>query len=147
MTADQPRFPSPATSPEIETTTTFTPKFDAQGLIPAIATDAGSGSVLMFAWMNAEALTKTIATGKAHFWSRSRKKLWLKGEDSGNLLEVTEIRTDCDQDVLWLSVNVLGPGNACHTGERSCFYRVITQSSLKSGEPLRLERIPDAELN
>lgn len=109
----------------VETTLSFIPKFGADGLIPAIVTDQATGEVLMFAHMNAEALRQTMATGFAHFWSRSRAKLWKKGEDSGNLLRVGELRTDCDQDVLWLAVTAQGAGVACHTGERSCFYRRV----------------------
>lgn len=103
----------------------FQPKFDADGLIPAVVTDAHSGEVLMFAWMNAEALTRTIETGLAHFWSRSRRTLWKKGEESGNMLNVVEMLTDCDQDVVWLRAHVDGSGLACHTNRRSCFYRAI----------------------
>jgi phosphoribosyl-AMP cyclohydrolase len=109
----------------IEETTSFKPRFDADGLIPAIVTDAESGEVLMFAFMNDEAMQRTLSTRIAHFWSRSRRKLWKKGEESGNVLNVAEIRTDCDQDVLWLRVRVAGDGVACHTGERSCFYRHV----------------------
>ncbi len=109
----------------IETGNVFQPKFDDDGLMPAIVTDAGTGSVLMFAHMNSNALLLTLETGFAHFWSRSRKKLWKKGDDSGNTLSVREIRTDCDQDVLWLSVAVAGDGVACHTGAISCFYRIL----------------------
>ncbi len=117
----------------------FQPKFDADGLIPAIVTDARSGEVLMFAWMNAEALALTISTRKAHFWTRSRKKLWLKGEESGNVLVVEEMRTDCDQDVVWLRVSVQGGGVACHTGARSCFYRSVALGR-EAGQGLPLER-------
>ena len=109
----------------IETGSTFAPKFDADGLIVAIATDAGDGEVLMVAHMNAEALARTIETGEAWFWSRSRKKLWKKGEESGNRLSVTEIRVDCDQDAILLKVKVAGEGVACHQGYRSCFYRRV----------------------
>jgi phosphoribosyl-AMP cyclohydrolase len=110
---------------DIETTHLFQPKFDAEGLIPAIVTDAKDGEVLMFAWMNAEALALTIQTGIGHFWSRSRSKIWKKGEESCNFLRVIELRTDCDQDVVWLRVQIEGKGVACHTGRRSCFYRAI----------------------
>lgn len=96
-------------------------KFDANGLIPAIVQDAGSGEVLMMAWMNRAALEKTLATGKTHFFSRSRNKLWLKGESSGHTQTVRSIRTDCDQDVLLVSVEQTGA--ACHDGYYSCFYR------------------------
>jgi phosphoribosyl-AMP cyclohydrolase len=120
-----PVFTGRGTPAEIEQGLTFQPHFDADGLIPAIATDAASGEVLMFAWMNAEALALTLETRIAHFWSRSRHKLWKKGEESGNLLRVAEARTDCDQDVIWLKVTVAGAGLACHTGARSCFYRSL----------------------
>ena len=110
---------------EVEEGLAFQPKFDADGLIPAIVTAAGTGEVLMFAWMNAEALALTLKTGLGHFWSRSRRALWKKGEESGNFLKVVEMRTDCDQDVVWMSVRVEGDGLACHTGRQSCFYRSI----------------------
>lgn len=109
----------------IEAGLEFQPKFDADGLIPAIVTDAATGDVLMFAWMNGQAVALTIETRLAHFWSRSRGSLWKKGDESGNLLRVVEMRIDCDQDVVWLRVNVEGPGLACHTGRRSCFYRSV----------------------
>jgi phosphoribosyl-AMP cyclohydrolase len=118
-------FAPRGTPDEIENGTLFQPRFDADGLIPAIVTDAASGEVLMFAWMNGEALSLTLQTQLGHFWSRSRGKLWKKGEESGNLLRVIEVRTDCDQDVLWLKATVEGDGHACHTGERSCFYRTL----------------------
>ena len=106
---------------------TFAPAFDEAGLIGAIVTDVQSGGVLMFAYMNLEALQLTLETGEAHFWSRSRQSLWRKGEMSGNRFLVEEIRTDCDQDVLWLAVKLSGEA-ACHTGRRSCFYRRVKQS-------------------
>jgi phosphoribosyl-AMP cyclohydrolase len=118
-------FAPRGTPAEVEASLRFQPRFDADGLIPAIVTDAVSGEVLMFAWMNAEALAHTIETRIGHFWSRSRGRLWKKGEESGNLLRVSEMRTDCDQDVLLLKVTVEGDGVACHTGERSCFYRTV----------------------
>jgi phosphoribosyl-AMP cyclohydrolase len=121
----------------LEEELTFQPKFDADGLIPAIVSDAGSGEVLMFAWMNGEALALTIETGVGHFWSRSRRSLWKKGEESGNVLKVVELRTDCDQDVVWLSVSVGGDGLACHTGRRSCFYRSLPLGTAPN-ETLRL---------
>ena len=137
-----PASPSPFASrglpAQVESSLRFQPKFDADGLIPAIVTSADSGEVLMFAWMNAEALARTIETRIGHFWSRSRKKLWKKGEESGNLLRVRELRTDCDQDALWLKVSVDGEGVACHTGERSCFYRAVELGSPASPDtPLR----------
>jgi phosphoribosyl-AMP cyclohydrolase len=97
-------------------------KFDDQGLIPAIAQDAQSGQILMVAWMNAESLAETVQTGRAVFWSRSRKRLWRKGEESGHIQKVLELRLDCDSDVILLKVEQLG-GIACHTGRASCFYR------------------------
>jgi len=109
----------------IEETAAFTPKFNAEGLIPAIATAAATGEVLMFAYMNGEALARTLETGEAHFWSRSRGKLWRKGEESGNTMRVVELRTDCDQDALWLRVEMGGARAGCHTGRRSCFYRAV----------------------
>lgn len=124
MTAT-PQFPPRGEKADIEEGTVFQPKFDADGLIPAIATDEQSGDVLMFAFMNREALAATIETGIAHFWSRSRGKLWRKGEESGNTLTVREIRTDCDQDVIWIKTAVQGDGVACHTARKSCFYRRI----------------------
>ena len=102
--------------------------FDAAGLIPAIAQDATSGEVLMVAWMNADAIRRTIETGEAHYWSRSRKKLWHKGEESGNVQKVKEIRTDCDRDVLLLRIEQVG-GAACHTGYRSCFSWVLREGA------------------
>jgi phosphoribosyl-AMP cyclohydrolase len=120
-----PPFAKRGTSEAVERGLAFQPRFDADGLMPAIVTDAASGEVLMFAWMNAEAIALTLETRIGHFWSRSRGRLWKKGEESGNLLHVDEVRTDCDQDVLWLSVSVGGGGVACHTGSKSCFYRSL----------------------
>ncbi|KXF77402.1 phosphoribosyl-AMP cyclohydrolase [Paramesorhizobium deserti] len=120
-------FPEPNTDKaENEEGAIFAPRFDAAGLITAVVTDAGDGMLLMVAHMNEEALRLTLETGIAHYWSRSRKTLWKKGETSGNLQTVTEIRTDCDQDALWLKVKVAGDGPTCHTGRRSCFYRTIS---------------------
>jgi phosphoribosyl-AMP cyclohydrolase len=118
-------FAAPGSKSELESGLAFTPKFDVAGLIPAIVTDADTGDVLMFAFMNAEALSLSIETGIVHFWSRSRSSLWKKGSESGNMFNVVEMRTDCDQDVVWLRVRVEGDGKACHTGRRSCFYRVV----------------------
>lgn len=108
------------------------PKYDAAGLITAVATDSATGEVLMLAHMNAEALAATVATREAHFWSRSRNRLWKKGESSGHVLHVTDIRIDCDQDAVWLTVNPVGP--ACHTGQRSCFFRRIEGDALSPVE-------------
>jgi phosphoribosyl-AMP cyclohydrolase len=110
---------------ELETGLGFTPRFDEQGLMAAIVTDAESAEVLMLAFMNAEALARTLATGEAHFWSRSRRALWRKGETSGNVLRLVEMRTDCDQDCVLLRVEIGGDKAACHTGRRSCFYRRV----------------------
>jgi phosphoribosyl-AMP cyclohydrolase len=106
------------------------PRFDENGLIAAIATHAETGEVLMFAWMNAEALALTIATGEAHYWSRSRRELWHKGATSGQIQRIVEARIDCDQDCVWVKVLPQGDGGACHTGARSCFYRVIVDGAL-----------------
>ena len=102
--------------------------FDANGLVPVVAQDRASGDVLMLAWADAEAVAKTAETGLAHFWSRSRKALWRKGETSGNTLRVVEARADCDKDALLLVVEPAGP--ACHTGARSCFYRQLDGEGL-----------------
>jgi phosphoribosyl-AMP cyclohydrolase len=112
----------------IETGLALSPKYDANGLITAVCTDAASGDVLMVAHMNADALAKTMETGRATFWSRSRGALWTKGESSGHFLDVVEARIDCDQDAVWLRCTPQGP--ACHTGEASCFYRRIEQGRL-----------------
>jgi phosphoribosyl-AMP cyclohydrolase len=109
----------------VESGTALSPKFDADGLIVAIAIDAERGDVLMVAHMNAEALARTIETGQAWFFSRSRRRLWRKGEESGNTLTVTDLRVDCDQDAILLKVRIAGQGVACHTGYRSCFYRSV----------------------
>ena len=115
-----------------ETGTTLDPRYDAAGLITAVATDAESGALLMVAHMNADALERTLATGEAHFWSRSRGCLWRKGETSGHVLRVVESLIDCDQDAVWLRVRPHGP--ACHTGASSCFYRRIENGALIRSE-------------
>ncbi len=120
------RFPlPPRDKKQLEAGTTLSPRFDANGLVTAVVTDADDGTLLMVAHMNAEALALTLETGIGHFWSRSRASLWKKGETSGNFLNVREMRVDCDQDALWLRVKVAGDGATCHTGRRSCFYRVV----------------------
>jgi len=111
-----------------DTGLTLDPRYDAAGLITAVVTDRTSGEVLMIAHMNAEALAATIATSEAHFWSRSRNRLWKKGESSGNVLSVSDIRIDCDQDAVWIIADPAGP--ACHTGARSCFFRRIEGGAL-----------------
>lgn len=120
----------------------FTPRFDANGLIPCVATCAKTGAVLMVAYMNDEAICKTLETGEAHYWSRSRGALWHKGATSGHIQKIIEMRTDCDQDCLWITVE--STEAACHTGRKSCFYRkVISRGTL---EPVDAERVfdPDA---
>ena len=112
------------TQTEIEEGLAFAPQFGADGLVTAVVTDATSGDVLMVAHMNKDALAKTIESGEAWYYSRSRKKLWKKGETSGHVQRVIELRVDCDQDALWLKVEQIGEG-ACHTGRRSCFYRAV----------------------
>ena len=118
-----PRFAARGPDREIEAGTRFMPRFDEHGLISCIVADAGDGEVLMLAHMNEEALARTIETGEAWFWSRSRQTLWQKGETSGNTFAVEEMRVDCDQDAVLLRVRIAGNGVACHTGARSCFYR------------------------
>ncbi len=124
----------------IETTSELELRYDANGLVPAIATDAKTGAALMLAYMNAAALERTLATGVAHFWSRSRGALWRKGETSGNELKVLDVRVDCDQDAIWLRVEVAGDGVACHTGAVSCFYRQIAPAG-GGGNGYRLVRV------
>ncbi|MES2750695.1 MAG: phosphoribosyl-AMP cyclohydrolase [Pseudomonadota bacterium] len=111
---------------DIEEGPTFQPKFDASGLVTCVATDATSGDVLMVAHMNDEALRKTIETGEGWYYSRSRKALWRKGESSGHVQRVIEMRMDCDQDAVWIRVEQ--SGGACHTGRHSCFYRAVTNA-------------------
>ena len=124
--------PPPSDKAQIEEGSAFTPRFGADGLITAVVTDAGDGALLMVAHMNAEALALTLETGIAHYWSRSRNELWKKGETSGNFQRVEELRTDCDQDAVWLKVSVAGDGATCHTGRRSCFYRIVETDGLSA---------------
>ena len=109
---------------DVEEGVKLAPKFDADGLVTCVTTDATSGDVLMVAHMNAEALARTIESGEAWYYSRSRRALWRKGESSGHVQRVTEMRIDCDQDAVWIKVEQAGAG-ACHTGRRSCFYRAV----------------------
>ncbi|MBV8617483.1 MAG: phosphoribosyl-AMP cyclohydrolase [Curvibacter sp.] len=113
-------------------------KWDAQGLVPVIAQEEGSNDVLMFAWMNREALQKTAELGRAVYYSRSRQRLWFKGEESGHVQTVHDIRLDCDNDVVLLKVAQPGhdPGIACHTGRHSCFFQQYQQGSWKAVEPV-----------
>jgi phosphoribosyl-AMP cyclohydrolase len=127
-------FPIAADQHALERGSILAPRFDAAGLIAAVATHAETGEVLMLAWMDAQALRLTLETGEAHYFSRSRQALWKKGETSGQIQAVKEIRVDCDQDAVWLKVIPGGDGGACHTGARSCFYRVIENGALVERE-------------
>ena len=131
--------PAPDDRMLLEEGSRLTPRFDQNGLVTAVVTDVADGTVLMLAHMNSEAFARTIETGFAHYFSRSRSSLWKKGEQSGNLQTVHEIRIDCDQDAVWLKVSVAGHDATCHTGRRSCFYRRVVAGQ---GD-IRLE--PDAE--
>jgi len=126
-------FPAPESKTASEESTVFAPRFDEEGLLPVVVTSAKTGEVLMLAFMNEEALARTIETGEAHFWSRSRGRLWRKGEESGKTQRVVEMRTDCDQDAIWLMVEAAGAEAACHTGRRSCFYRAIPLGAAPRG--------------
>jgi len=123
---------------EVEEGKYLSPKFDENGLIPVITTDTQTGDILMHGYMNDEALKKTIETREAHYWSRSRKKIWHKGQVSGFVQIVKEIRIDDDQDSVWLSVDI-GSGASCHVGYRSCFYRSIPLGKIKNEEELEME--------
>ena len=125
MSSPTPAFAERLDLHAVETGTALAPLFDKDGLITAVAVDAATNEVLMLAHMNREALARTIATGEAWFFSRSRQKLWKKGEESGNTLAVSDIRVDCDQDAVLLKVTIAGDGVACHQGFRSCFYRSV----------------------
>ena len=123
---------------EVEEGKYLSPKFDENGLIPVITTDFKTGDTLMHGYMNYEALKKTIESKEAHYWSRSRKKIWHKGQVSGFIQKVKEIRIDDDQDSVWLSVDI-GNGSSCHVGYRSCFYRSIPLGKIKNEEELEME--------
>ena len=123
-------FPVAPSKDALERGPVLAPRFDANGLVACVATHADTGEVLMFAWMNAEALALTVETRVAHYFSRSRNALWKKGETSGQLQLVEEIRVDCDQDAVWIKVRPQGDGGACHVGFRSCFYRVVEDGKL-----------------
>jgi phosphoribosyl-AMP cyclohydrolase len=123
---------------EVEEGKFLSPKFDENGLIPVITTDSKNGDILMHGYMNDEALKKTIESKEAHYWSRSRKKIWRKGQVSGFVQKVKEIRIDDDQDSVWLSVNI-GNGSSCHVGYRSCFYRSIPLGKIGNEEELEME--------
>lgn len=123
-------FPTLADKADLERGEVLAPRFDAAGLVCAVTTHADTGEVLMVAWMNAEALRLTLATGEVHYFSRSRNALWHKGATSGQVQVLVEARIDCDQDCLLLKVLPQGDGGACHTGARACFYRVIEDGRL-----------------
>jgi len=123
---------------EIEEGKFLSPKFDENGLIPVVTTDFKNGDLLMHGYMDYEALKKTIETKEAHYWSRSRKKIWHKGQVSGFVQKIKEIRIDDDQDSVWLSVDI-GNGASCHVGYRSCFYRSIPLGKIKNEEELEME--------
>lgn len=118
-------FPEPGNKAEVEEGDIFMPRFDRDGLITCVTVDAGDGRVLMVAHMNAESLARTVETGEAWYWSRSRGELWRKGATSGQTQRVVEMRTDCDQDAVLITVEVGGDGGCCHTGRRACFYRTV----------------------
>lgn len=121
------RFASPGTRAEVEEGDALTPRFGPDGLVACIAVDAQDGRVLMLAHMNAEALARSLETGEAWYWSRSRGELWHKGATSGQIQRIVEMRVDCDQDALLIRVEVGGDGGCCHTGRRSCFYRAVAR--------------------
>ena len=123
---------------EVEEGKFLSPKFDENGLIPVITTDFQSGDILMHGYMNDESLKKTIETKEAHYWSRSRKKIWHKGQVSGFIQKVKDIRIDDDQDSIWLSVDI-GNGASCHVGYRSCFYRSVPLGKIKNTQELTME--------
>jgi phosphoribosyl-AMP cyclohydrolase len=134
MSSD-PLFPTAPSKAALERGETLAPRFDANGLIAAVATHAETGEVLMLAWMNAEALARTLETREAWYFSRSRQALWKKGESSGQVQKVAEVRVDCDQDAVWLRVHPQGDGGACHVGFRSCFYRVVGEDGALQEQP------------
>jgi phosphoribosyl-AMP cyclohydrolase len=141
--ADTSPFAAPGVGADLEEGSALTPKFDGDGLVTCVATDARSGEVLMLAHMNAEALSKTIASGEAWYFSRSRRALWRKGEMSGHTQRVVEMRIDCDQDAVWIKVEQAVA--ACHTGRRSCFYRAVPLGQQRGAVKLELrdERVFD----
>ena len=122
-------FPPPGARADLEEGVRLTPRFDRDGLVACVTIDARDKTVLMLAWMNAEALRLTIDTGVAHYWSRSRNQLWRKGDTSGQTQKVVAMRTDCDQDAILIEVEPGGDGGACHTGRRSCFYRRVEKDA------------------
>lgn len=136
--------PAPLSHAQLEEGTEFVPRFDAAGLVTVVTVEAGSNDVLMLAHMNAQALALTLETGIAHYWSRSRGKIWKKGETSGETQQVVELRTDCDQDAIVLTVIQTGRGAACHTGRKSCFYRrAVLRDGAAQLEDIGLPRLFD----
>ena len=135
-----PLFSTRNSVEQVEEGLLLAPKFDCNGLIPVVTTDANTGEVLMHAYMNEEALVKTIETGEGHYYSRSRQQLWHKGQSSGLVQKVQQLAIDDDQDCLWMQVEVAGSGASCHVGYRSCFYRSIPtgKSTIDSQEPIQL---------
>lgn len=135
-----PLFSNRNSVEQVEEGLLLAPKFDCNGLIPVVTTDANTGEVLMHAYMNEEALVKTIETGEGHYYSRSRQQLWHKGQSSGLVQKVQQLAIDDDQDCLWMQVEVAGSGASCHVGYRSCFYRCIPtgKSAIDSQEPIQL---------
>ncbi|MFV2092043.1 MAG: phosphoribosyl-AMP cyclohydrolase [Hyphomicrobiales bacterium] len=138
MASDPTGFAPRTSIEQVEEGAELAPKFDEHGLLPVVTTDAGSGEVLMLGYMNAAALAKTVETGEAHYWSRSRQVLWHKGASSGLVQKVVEMRIDDDQDAVWLAVHTAGSGASCHVGYRSCFYRAIPTGAAPSRQ-LKLE--------
>ena len=132
-----PRFAERTSVEQVEEGSDLAPRFDSDGLLPVVTTEAATGDVLMVGYMNGDALARTIETGEAHYWSRSRKVLWHKGATSGLVQKVVDLRIDDDQDAVWMKVEVAGSGASCHVGYRSCFYR-----SIPTGHP----PAPDLEL-
>ncbi len=136
---DKDLFQARTSIEQVEEGHELAPKFDDQGLIPVVTTDFETGELLMHGYMNAEALARTIETGEAHYWSRSRRTLWHKGATSGLTQRVAEMRIDDDQDAVWLRVNVDGSGASCHVGYRSCFYRSVPTGSAEGPLTLKYE--------
>ena len=131
-------FPPPGSTAEVEEGTVLMPRFGPDGLVTCVTTDANTGEVLMIAHMDRDALARTIESGEAWYWSRSRRELWRKGATSGQVQSVVEMRIDCDQDSVWLKVRIGGDGGCCHTGRRSCFYRVVATGPGAAKSALRM---------
>jgi phosphoribosyl-AMP cyclohydrolase len=135
---NQSSFPPPGATAEIEEGTVLMPRFGPDGLVTCVTTDAHTGEVLMVAHMDGDALARTIESGEAWYWSRSRRELWRKGATSGQVQTVVEMRVDCDQDAILLRVHVGGDGGCCHTGRRSCFYRIVPTGPAAETRQLRM---------